>query len=97
MDILGAIEQTLGEIFFDDPPPTPPPPKMAKKLINDPSRVVPDAIDGLLMTDSRLRRVGDLNIIVRHDIEVFRRSAVTIISGGGSGHEPAHAGYIGEG
>lgn len=69
----------------------------SKKLINSPSGVVPDAVEGLLLTDSRLRRVSNLNIVVRSDIESAKQKYVSIISGGGAGHEPAHAGFIGEG
>ena len=70
---------------------------LSKKLINAPSDVVPDAVEGLLLTDSRLRRVSNLNIVVRSDIETAKLQYVSIISGGGAGHEPAHAGFVGEG
>jgi Dak1 domain len=69
----------------------------SKKLINSPSQVVPDAVEGLLLTDSRLRRVSNLNIVVRSDIESAKKKYVSIICGGGAGHEPAHAGFVGEG
>jgi dihydroxyacetone kinase len=68
-----------------------------KKLINDPATVVPEAVDGALLTDFRLKRVGQLNVLVRHDVEVVRDKCVSVISGGGSGHEPAHAGFVGPG
>ena len=54
-----------------------------KKLINSQATVVIDAVEGTLLTDSRLKRVGSLNVLVRHDIEIFRQASVTIISGGG--------------
>jgi triose/dihydroxyacetone kinase / FAD-AMP lyase (cyclizing) len=69
----------------------------SKKLINTASAVVPDAVEGLLLTDSRLRRVSDLNIVVRRDIDSAKTKYVSIICGGGAGHEPAHAGFVGEG
>lgn len=69
----------------------------SKKLINTASAVVPDAVEGLLLTDSRLRRVSNLNIVVRRDIDSAKRKYVSIICGGGAGHEPAHAGFVGEG
>lgn len=72
-------------------------PVYSKKLINSPSGVVPDAVEGLLLTDSRLRRVSNLNIVVRSDIESAKQKYVSLISGGGAGHEPAHAGFVGEG
>ena len=48
----------------------------AKKLINSPSNVVPDAVEGLLLTDSRLRRISNLNIVVRSDIESAKQKYV---------------------
>jgi dihydroxyacetone kinase len=41
--------------------------------------------------------VQGLDILVRTDITTVRDSHVTLVSGGGSGHEPAHAGFIGPG
>eukprot|EP01032_Pedospumella_encystans_P008887 gene8887-10505_t len=70
---------------------------MQKKLINSPSRCVEEAIEGVLLSDSNLQRVEGLNILIRKDIAEHKANFVSIISGGGSGHEPAHAGFIGEG
>lgn len=69
----------------------------SKKLINSPSSCVSDAIDGLLYSNPSLRRIDGQNVIVRADIQAYKQTHVTIISGGGSGHEPAHAGFIGDG
>jgi len=67
-----------------------------KKLVNDPEDVVDEMLDGLVAErPDSLRRVPDSNILVRQDAPVEGKVAVT--SGGGSGHEPAFAGYIGEG
>jgi dihydroxyacetone kinase len=44
-----------------------------------------------------LARLSDHNVIVRSDIDSVRDKQVALISGGGSGHEPAHAGYVGAG
>lgn len=67
-----------------------------KNLINDPENVVDEMLDGLVAErPDALRRVPDSNILVRQDAPVKDKVAVT--SGGGSGHEPAFAGYIGEG
>ena len=68
-----------------------------KKLINNVETVVPDFIDGLLLTDSRLRRIGSLQAVAIASHLTSTYTNVRIISGGGSGHEPAHAGFIGEG
>ena len=68
-----------------------------KKLLNTLDGAVDDAAQGLLMSDSHLAGVKDMNVIVRNDIEIIKEGFVTLISGGGSGHEPAHAGFIGHG
>lgn len=69
----------------------------AKKLINSPKTVVSDAIEGMLLMNPNISRVGDLHVLVRSDIITYRQQHVTCISGGGSGHEPSHAGFIGDG
>ena len=68
---------------------------MYKKLINIASDVVPEFIDGLIKSNSSLKKVNGYNVVVRSDIEIYKKTKVCVISGGGSGHEPAHAGYIG--
>jgi dihydroxyacetone kinase len=69
-----------------------------KKLINKLEDVVKDSVEGLLQCDPTLARIANVpNVIVRRDVEVVKKTFVTLISGGGSGHEPAHAGYIGHG
>ena len=45
----------------------------------------------------RLARLAGFHVLLHRDIEVLRENQVTLLSGGGSGHEPAHAGYIGDG
>lgn len=68
-----------------------------KTLINNPDTIVNDAIEGLCLLDSRIKRLGNLNVIVRADILDYKQNHVTLISGGGSGHEPSHAGFVGQG
>eukprot|EP00605_Chrysophyceae_sp_TOSAG23-4_P001347 GSChrysophyteH1.ASY1.ANO1.1464.1 assembled CDS len=69
-----------------------------KKLIDACDTIVDDAVEGLLLSNSDLARVENIpNVVVRKDIAVYKDQQVTIISGGGSGHEPAHAGFIGKG
>lgn len=68
-----------------------------KKFINSPEHVVSEMVDGLVVLDPRLKRLSGYNVLVRADAEAVRDKQVALISGGGSGHEPAHAGYIGEG
>ncbi|HCD10224.1 MAG TPA: dihydroxyacetone kinase, partial [Thermoanaerobacter sp.] len=67
-----------------------------KKLINNPNDVVKEMIEGLLAAHpSYLRKLDNIDVIVRKDAPV--EGKVGLVSGGGSGHEPAHAGYVGYG
>lgn len=69
-----------------------------KKLVNDPLLVVEEMIEGLLLADGRLTRIEGENVVLRRDCAALAASGkVAIISGGGAGHEPAHAGYVGHG
>ncbi|MBB3999501.1 dihydroxyacetone kinase subunit DhaK [Aureimonas pseudogalii] len=69
-----------------------------KKLINDPLAVVDEMLAGLTYAHPELARLEGERVVVRADIDAFRMSGrVALVSGGGSGHEPAHAGYVGEG
>jgi len=64
-----------------------------KKLINEPAAVVPEMLEGLVRLYPGLRLLADANVVMREAAS----GEVAIISGGGAGHEPAHAGYVGEG
>src|SRR5512146_1828793 len=66
-----------------------------KKLINDPAMVVDDALAGMAAAHPVLIRVIEPNVVVRKDAP--RKGKVGIISGGGSGHEPMHGGFVGMG
>lgn len=66
-----------------------------KKIINKPENVVTEMLDGLTYVHSDLvHRVEGFDIIARNEQAA---SQVGLISGGGSGHEPAHAGFVGDG
>jgi dihydroxyacetone kinase-like protein len=66
-----------------------------KKLINDPATVIPDALRGLAAAHPELRVDFENRIVYRADSPV--RGKVALISGGGSGHEPLHGGFVGPG
>ena len=66
-----------------------------KKLINDPQDVVAEALQGMEVAHPDLRVDHQHKIIYRGDAP--RRDKVGIISGGGSGHEPLHGGFVGLG
>ena len=68
------------------------------QFINEKTAVVTEAIDGVLQSSggdlARLDGYPHIKVVVRTD---WDKSKVALISGGGSGHEPAHAGFVGRG
>jgi dihydroxyacetone kinase-like protein len=67
-----------------------------KKLINDPADVVADALKGMAAAHPDLLRVDhEQRIVYRADAPV--QGKVGLVSGGGSGHEPLHGGFVGPG
>ena len=72
---------------------------MSKLFFNERNTLVSDAIDGLIYSNqqnnlTRLDIDEHIRIVIRKD---WDKSKVALISGGGSGHEPAHAGFVGQG
>jgi dihydroxyacetone kinase len=67
-----------------------------KFFINDPKDVVNDGIEGMLTNPklTRLDNFPEIRVVLRSTIN---KDKVSVISGGGSGHEPAHAGFVGKG
>jgi dihydroxyacetone kinase len=67
-------------------------------FMNHKDDMVADAIDGVIATSggalARLDGYPHIRVVVRSD---WDKSRVAFVSGGGSGHEPAHAGFVGEG
>ena len=67
-----------------------------KKLINDPQDVMRESLAGFAAAHSDILKVSfDPVYVVRADAPVTGK--VGIISGGGSGHEPLHGGFVGKG
>jgi dihydroxyacetone kinase-like protein len=64
-----------------------------KKLLNEVDRYVDDMLEGIAAAHPELRRLPGTNVIARAELN----PKVGLVSGGGSGHEPAHAGYVGTG
>ena len=68
---------------------------MKKKLINNPDDVVKEMVEGVVAAEpDRYKKVDGYNVLARKDAPVNK---VALVSGGGSGHEPTHGGYVGEG
>ena len=66
-----------------------------KKIINEPTQVVDEMLQGLsFMHDDLVERLDGFDVIVR---KTEKTGKVGLISGGGSGHEPSHAGFVGDG
>src|ERR687886_103422 len=67
-----------------------------RKLLNDPEHVVKESLAGLAAAHGDILRVDAASqIIVRADAP--RAGKVALVSGGGSGHEPLHGGFVGKG
>lgn len=66
-----------------------------KKLINSPDTVLAEALDGFVAAHSDVVAMGDERKFVRRS--TLTKGKVALISGGGSGHEPLHAGFVGQG
>ncbi len=67
-----------------------------KKLVNDVNLVVDEELDGLtLLYPNILQRFPNSNVILRKESPV--KGKVSLVSGGGSGHEPLHGGFVGKG
>lgn len=64
-----------------------------KKIINEPTQVVSELLKGMELAHPELVYTENLEVIARRE----KSDKVAVISGGGAGHEPAHAGYVGKG
>ena len=65
-----------------------------KKIVNKVENILYEMLDGISRAyPDKLEKVQNYNIIKRKEI----KNKVNLVSGGGSGHEPAHAGYVGYG
>uniref|UniRef100_A0A8C7GNS6 Triokinase/FMN cyclase n=1 Tax=Oncorhynchus kisutch TaxID=8019 RepID=A0A8C7GNS6_ONCKI len=67
-----------------------------QKLLNSVDRCVDEALEGIVSSSGYLSLLRGHRVVVRADLEALK-GRVALLSGGGSGHEPAHAGYIGSG
>ncbi len=65
-----------------------------KKIINAPEKVVMEMCNGIAAAHPEIEFVEKFKILKKKDVN---KNKVSLISGGGSGHEPAHAGFVGKG
>jgi len=68
-----------------------------KKLVNDAGTVVREMLEGAVALAPGQALLSGETVVVRREAALGARDRVAVLSGGGSGHEPAHAGYVGEG
>uniref|UniRef100_A0A3B5ACD1 Triokinase/FMN cyclase n=1 Tax=Stegastes partitus TaxID=144197 RepID=A0A3B5ACD1_9TELE len=68
----------------------------SRKLINSVDACVDEALWGLVRASGGLSLLRGHRVVVRSDLHSLR-GKVALVSGGGSGHEPAHGGYVGAG
>ena len=69
-----------------------------KKLINNANDVVSEMLEGIVRMSPGLSLLAGQNVVLDQATASLRKSGqVALISGGGAGHEPAHAGYVGAG
>lgn len=67
-----------------------------KKIINNKDKIISQMLKGLQKANEDKVKINEeLKIVYRKDLPI--KGKVGLISGGGSGHEPAHAGYVGDG
>ncbi len=66
-----------------------------KKIINSPDNVVEEMLDGMVAAHPEyIRKLDNATVVVRKDSP---QDKVALVSGGGSGHEPSHGGFVGKG
>lgn len=66
-----------------------------KKFINDPAKLTPELLEGLALANPDILEVCENNLVVSKALENANR--VTVVTLGGSGHEPALSGFVGDG
>lgn len=70
--------------------------QVSKKLLNSVPSCVDDALGGLVSCNPNVQILQGHRVVLRRDLKELC-GRVAVLSGGGSGHEPAHAGYVGRG
>lgn len=67
-----------------------------KKIINKPENIVDEMLEGIAYAHPEyVKKLDGFHVLVRKDAPI--QNQVALVSGGGSGHEPSHGGYVGEG
>jgi len=70
----------------------------SKHLINNVESAVDEALQSIVAANPGLNLLKGHRVVIRSDVDDLRKAGkVTLVSGGGSGHEPAHGGFVGKG
>lgn len=64
-----------------------------KKLIKEKNNILTDMLEGIALTSDNIEIISETVVVKKNK----KNSGVALVSGGGSGHEPAHAGYVANG
>ena len=64
-----------------------------KKLIKEKNNILTDMLEGIALTNDNIEIISETVVVKKNK----KNSGVALVSGGGSGHEPAHAGYVDNG
>lgn len=64
-----------------------------KKLIKEKNNILTDMLEGIALTNDNIEIISETVVVKKNK----KNSGVALVSGGGSGHEPAHAGYVADG
>jgi len=64
-----------------------------KKIINQAENVLEEMVEGIVLSNDKVERIPDTTVVKQKEIT----DQVALVSGGGSGHEPSHAGFVGDG
>ncbi|MBJ6364477.1 dihydroxyacetone kinase subunit DhaK [Staphylococcus hominis] len=64
-----------------------------KKLIKEKNNILTDMLEGIALTNDNIEIISETVVVKKNK----KNSGVALVSGGGSGHEPAHAGYVANG
>ncbi|KAI8334305.1 Dak1 domain-containing protein [Chlamydoabsidia padenii] len=68
-----------------------------KHFMNNPATIVSDSIKGFCYANPHVRYIPEHKVVYHAKVDQLAELQVTLISGGGSGHDPAHVGYVGDG
>ncbi|OLY84475.1 Dihydroxyacetone kinase 1 [Smittium mucronatum] len=68
-----------------------------KHFVNDPNELVLDSLKGFVATSPHVNLDEENKVVYMKNIDQLKEDQVTLFCGGGAGHEPAHAGFVGPG